>query len=184
MLGLRQYAFRLFQEEGNDNTDIDNRDKSCTASSDHGVRLPCPLWEAMHSTSGFAFLAILAPVTIMSWAVAVPLTLITVPWLISVRPCSLRLRPLRSLALLCFLGGNFFLLAVPPATRAELVGGAVSGFGRKCHSFYLESIVPSVPREGRKFLPSSLFDWLEQGSLSEALGQDLLVGLFEIARDF
>merc|ERR1719478_851974 len=115
MLGLRRYAFQVFKEEQGSTADA--RDSGASDGKDQGVRLPFPLWEAMHSTSGFAFLVILAPVTIMSWAVAVPLTLVIVPLLILVRPCSIRRRPLRSLLLLCFLAGNLFLVILAPATR-------------------------------------------------------------------
>merc|ERR1719359_570014 len=115
MLGLRRYAFKVFQEEADVCTDVG--DAGGTASKDNGVRLPFPLWEAMHSTSGFAFLVILAPVTIMSWSVAVPLTLVIVPLLILVRPLSIQQRPLRSLIVFVFLVFNGFLLVAPPATR-------------------------------------------------------------------
>merc|ERR1711904_472607 len=72
----------------------------------------------------------------------------------------------------------------PPAKRAELLGGVVSDFLKYFHNFFLDSIAPAVPREGRRYLPFSLLDWLVRGTLVDWMGQDFLVALYEIARDF
>lgn len=162
---LRRYAFKVFDD---------------TATSD----LPSPLWDAMRCASGFVFQVILAPLTIYSWAVAVPLTMVCVPVLIMARPCNLRRRPLRSLLSLAFLAGNLFLLAGTPESRKALLGDAPGRLADSAFSFFETSIVPSVPREVRTFLPIPLVRWFRQGHLGAALESDLLLGLHEAARDY
>jgi len=174
---LRWYAFRVFSES-------DGGEKSKTVAMVGGVRLPSPLWDATRSSAGLAFLAILAPVTILSWAVAVPLTIVTVPVLLLARPVSLRSRPLKSLLLLSFLAGNLFFLATPPAMRSELVGAPLFDAFRSLRSAYHQSLVPSLPREARGYIPTLLVDWLATDELAAALSKDFLLGLHELARDF
>lgn len=174
---LRWYAFRVFSEN-------DDSEKGKRVAKGGGVRLPSPLWDATRSSAGLAFLAILAPVTILSWAVAVPLTMVTVPVLLLARPVSLRHRPLKSLLLLSFLAGNLFLLATPPAMRSELVGAPLFDLVRSAHSLYHKSFVPALPREARGFIPTLLVDWLATDQVAAAAGKDFLLSLHELARDF
>lgn len=176
-LAFRRYAFTVF-------TGSKEKKKEAGATCSSGVRLPCPLWEAVRAASGFAFLAVLAPVTIYSWALAMPLTIVSVPALVLARPFSLRQRPLRSLLLLGFLVGNAFLLAVPPGQRAELLGDVPGQIASSIFEFYNKSLLPAVPREAQKFFPTQFMRWLSQGQLADALSSDLLVGLYEAARDF
>eukprot|EP00930_Biecheleria_cincta_P002597 TRINITY_DN103602_c0_g1_i1.p1 TRINITY_DN103602_c0_g1~~TRINITY_DN103602_c0_g1_i1.p1 ORF type:complete len:704 (-),score=87.48 TRINITY_DN103602_c0_g1_i1:7-2118(-) len=176
-LAFRRYAFTVFSGK------IDEtKEQGAVRSS--GVRLPCPLWEAVRAASGFAFLAVLAPVTIYSWALAMPLTVVSVPVLVLARPFSLRQRPLRSLLLLGFLAGNAFLLAVPSPQRAELLGNGPGQVAASIFEFYDRSLLPALPREAQKFFPTQFMGWLRQGQLADALSSDLLVGLYEAARDF
>lgn len=167
-LALRRYAFAVYSEEG---------------AKLKGVQLPCPLWEAVRVASGFALLAVLAPVTIYSWSLAVPLTILCVPSLVMVRPMNLRKRPFRSLCLFVFLAGNAFLLFVHPTVRSSALSH-LEQLPVSISRFYEMTIVPSVPRNAQKFLPWQLVQWLQQGQLAQALSSDLLVGLYEAARDY
>eukprot|EP00931_Biecheleriopsis_adriatica_P048395 TRINITY_DN27955_c0_g1_i1.p1 TRINITY_DN27955_c0_g1~~TRINITY_DN27955_c0_g1_i1.p1 ORF type:complete len:698 (-),score=113.91 TRINITY_DN27955_c0_g1_i1:35-2068(-) len=169
---IRRYAFTVFVEEER------------KEEKGGGLRLPCPLWEAVRAASGFAFLAVLAPVTIYSWALAMPLTIACVPVLVLARPFSFRKRPLRSLLLLSFLAGNIFLLAVPPAARADILGELPARSLNTIFDLYYRKLVPTVPREARPYLPMSLVRFVQEGKLSEALSGDLLVALYEAARDY
>jgi len=172
---LRRYAFSFYKED----------DGGAKRGDMGGTRrLPTPLWEAILVASGFHYLVILAPVTIYSWSVAVPLTVICVPVLILARPLSIRERPIRSLALAAFLVGNFILITFPPTLRVGLPNGGLGAGAAWAFEFYHKVIVPAVPREARPYLPSSLVAWLQAGALTTALEQDLLVGLHEAARDF
>jgi len=146
-LVLRRYAFAVYSEEGSKLT---------------GVQLPCPLWEAVRVAAGFALLAVLAPVTIYSWALALPLTIVCVPTLVLVRPINLRRRPLRSLLLLAFLAGNAFLL-LSPDLRSSLLGGLPRLLAENLLYFYQKTVVPTVPAEAQKYLPWQLVQWLQQG---------------------
>jgi len=141
-----------------------------------GVQLPSPLWDAVRCSSGFAFLLVLAPITIYSWALAVPLTAISVPVLVLARPFSARRRPLRSLVLLAFLLGNIFLLAIAPEQRRVLLDGAPSRAAEWLYDSFDRNLVPVVPREARQYLPMPLVRWLRQGQLAAALDGDALVG--------
>ncbi|CAJ1441222.1 unnamed protein product [Effrenium voratum] len=167
-LVLRRYAFAVYSEEGSKLT---------------GVQLPCPLWEAVRVAAGFALLAVLAPVTIYSWALALPLTIVCVPTLVLVRPINLRRRPLRSLLLLAFLAGNAFLL-LSPDLRSSLLGGLPRLLAENLLYFYQKTVVPTVPAEAQKYLPWQLVQWLQQGQLANAFAGDILLGLYEAARDY
>lgn len=171
---LRQHAFKVFQEDYTGSVQTNAK----------GVRLPNPLWESVRAASGFAFLCVLAAITIYSWSLAVPLTMVCVPVLVLVQPFSLRKRPIRSVLLIAFLAANAFFLTVPPATRMKLLGDAPSQVASSCFDFYDKTIVPTMPREVRPYLPTSLINWLRRGQLGEALKEDFLVGLYEAARDF
>ncbi|CAE7444552.1 Gpaa1 [Symbiodinium sp. CCMP2592] len=172
-LALRNYAFSVFSE-----------DAQGPAVKSSGVRLPCPLWESVRVACGFALLAVLAPVTIYSWALAMPLTIVCVPALVLVRPVDMRRRPLRSTLILAFLAGNVFLLAVPPDLRATALGDAPRLVGDNMLHLYERSLVPAVPREAQKYLPRQLVQWLQQGQLAQAFRSDMLLLLYEAARDF
>ncbi|CAE7663968.1 GPAA1 [Symbiodinium pilosum] len=172
-LALRQYAFSVFSAEGEGHT-----------VKSGGVRLPCPLWESVRVACGFALLAVLAPVTIYSWALAMPLTIVCVPALVLVRPVNLRRRPLRSTLILAFLAGNAFLLAAPPTVRAALFGDVPKLVGDSMLHFYERTLVPAVPHEAQKYLPRQLVQWLQQGQLAQAFRSDMLLLLYEAARDF
>mmetsp|Transcript_46853 Transcript_46853/g.109682 ORF Transcript_46853/g.109682 Transcript_46853/m.109682 type:complete len:680 (-) Transcript_46853:48-2087(-) len=166
---LRQYAFSVYSEtEGH--------------SRSSGVRLPCPLWDSVRVATGFAQLAVLAPVTIYSWALAMPLTVICVPPLVLVRPLNFRKRPLRSALLITFLAGNALLIFTPPAVRAAWLADAK--LGESMLQIYDRTIVPAVPREAQKYLPRQLVYWLQQGHLAQAFNEDMLMVLYEAARDF
>jgi len=167
-LALRRYAFAVYSEEG---------------KKLQGVQLPCPLWEAVRVASGFALLAVLAPVTIYSWSLAVPLTILCVPSLVLVRPLNLRKRPFRSFFLFAFLAGNAFFLLVHPTARSSVLS-QIDSLPAKLLYFYEKTLVPQVPRNAQKFLPWQLVQWLQQGQLAQAFGSDLLVGLYEAARDY
>ncbi|CAE7805921.1 RE2, partial [Symbiodinium microadriaticum] len=172
-LALRNYAFSVFSE-----------DAQGSALKSSGVRLPCPLWESVRVACGFALLAVLAPVTIYSWALAMPLTIVCVPALVLVRPVDMRRRPLRSTLILAFLAGNAFLIAVPPNVRATALGDSPRLVGDNMLHFYERSLVPAVPREAQKYLPRQLVQWLQQGQLAQAFRSDMLLLLYEAARDF
>eukprot|EP00933_Yihiella_yeosuensis_P047231 TRINITY_DN4297_c0_g1_i2.p1 TRINITY_DN4297_c0_g1~~TRINITY_DN4297_c0_g1_i2.p1 ORF type:complete len:697 (+),score=72.58 TRINITY_DN4297_c0_g1_i2:75-2165(+) len=179
-LALRRYAWSVF-------TDISEGDSAKGRAEEPktgGVRLPLPLWESVRAASGFAFLAVLAPVTISSWSVALPLTVVSVPVLVLARPFSLTKRPIRSLVLFGFLAGNAFLLAAPPALRGDLLGDLPKQVMASFLQFYYRTLLPAVPPEARQYLPTPLVQWLQEGQLGEALSSDLLVGLYEAARDF
>eukprot|EP00438_Fugacium_kawagutii_P025208 Skav225053 [mRNA] locus=scaffold1570:242169:254928:- [translate_table: standard] len=142
---------------------VGNESSSMRSAKLPGVQLPCPLWEAVRVASGFALLAVLAPVTIYSWSLAVPLTILCVPSLVMVRPMNLRKRPFRSLILFVFLAGNAFLLFVHPAQRSSLLSH-LDQFPAVLLGFYEKTIVPAVPRNAQKFLPWQLVQWLQQAA--------------------
>ncbi|CAE8643602.1 unnamed protein product [Polarella glacialis] len=158
--------------------------KEVARVSDGGVHLPCPLWEAVRAASGFAVLAMLAPVTIYQWAMALPLTIVCVPALVLVQPFSMRYRPFRSLLLLGFLLLNAWLLACPPELRAEWLGDAPARLGASFFKWYNDELMSAVPPEMRRFLPTRLVEWVREGQLGDSLASDMLVGLYESARDF
>jgi len=172
-LVLRQYAFKVFNE-----AEVDSSDRG------DSVTLGAPLWEVVCAASGFAYLIVLAPITIYAWALAVPLTVVCVPALVLARPASLTKRPLRSLLLITFLVCNAFLLAVPPARRTEILGDIPGKAGEWMHQKYRQSLVPLVPPEARPYLAPQLVHWLHEGSLAATLSGDLLLSLYEAARDF
>jgi len=174
---LRRYAFMVFMED----SPADGAKGGTTSVEEEdvggkGVQLPSPLWDAVRCSSGFAFLLVLAPITIYSWALAVPLTAISVPVLVLARPFSARRRPLRSLVLLAFLLGNIFLLAIAPEQRRVLLDGAPSRAAEWLYDSFDRNLVPVVPREARQYLPMPLVRWLRQGQLAAALDGDALVG--------
>merc|ERR1712127_1025994 len=49
---------------------------------------------------------------------------------------------------------------------------------------YHQSLMPLIKPEAKAYMPTRLVDWFYRGSLSEAFAGDLLVGLYEVARDF
>merc|ERR1712032_701128 len=83
-----------------------------------------------------------------------------------------------------FLAGNAFLLAVPPATRRELLGDVPRAAAKRAWAFYDHSVMPLVPREARTYMPTPLVQWLREGKLGAALESDILLALHEAARDF
>lgn len=176
-LVMRQYAWRVF-EPPREVTGL------AEAQGGKGVRLSAPLWEAVRASSGFAFLITLAPLTISSWSVAVPLTLICVPMLILARPFSLRHRAVRSLLLAGFLAANAFLITAPPELRSEVLQGSVVKVATKAHEIYTDTILPAVPNDARPFLPEPLVRWLWSGALTTAMEGDFMLALYESARDF
>ncbi|CAK0827159.1 unnamed protein product [Prorocentrum cordatum] len=170
---LRQYAFTVFDATGKADT------------QGGGVRLPGPLWESMRAASGFAYLLVLAPFAIYSWAVAMPLTIVCVPMLVFMRPISFRGRPLSSCFLVVTVAVNVFFLAAPPRARAEWLGEAgLGGYLLGALDAFDKSVVPLVPQEGRAYLPTPLVRWLRGLVSSRALQADLLLQLHELARDF
>lgn len=179
-LFLRRFAFSVFDEKAVSKSG----GASATTRSDSAVRLPSPLWDAVRCSSGLVFLLMIAPVAIYSWALAVPLTAISVPVLVLARPVSFRQRPLRSLFLLAFLLGHAFFLIATPVQRRELLGDAPAKAAASFYAFYDTSVVPAVPKEFRKFLPTLLVRWFRQGQVANLLDSDLLVGLYEAARDY
>jgi len=158
-------------------------DESQTARG--GMQLPHPLWEAVRAYSGFAYLIILAPLAIYSWALAVPLTIICVPALALARPFSIRSRPFRSALLLLFLLSNVFCILVPPTSRQQIIGDSAKNAASWIHTNYHEKMFHAVPKEVRPYLPTSFVDWLcTSSTLHASLRGDFLVGLYEAARDY
>merc|ERR1740121_674319 len=54
----------------------------------------------------------------------------------------------------------------------------------KANEFYARTVLPAVPREAQKYMPTPLMNWLQGGQLGVALKSDLLLGLHQAARDF
>merc|ERR1712232_188702 len=142
-----------------------------------------PALEAMRAASGFAYLIVLAPVTIFSWAVAVPMTIVCVPALVLAKPFNVRRRPVVSLLLFSFLAMNVFMLVVHPVKRTELLAGTPGRLGSQLREMF-QDLAQQAPRPARPYLPTRLVEWLYQGRLAEAASSDLLLGLHGAARDF
>jgi hypothetical protein len=164
---LRQYAHRVFAVT--------------KPHSDQGLKLPTPLWEAMRAGAGFVFLVIFASLTISSWSMAVPLTVICVPVLVLLRPLSLRHWLTRSLFLVAFVSANtFFLLA---NSSRGIVLDLIGSFGKSVLDIY-QQVAVSTPREVQPYMLNPLFHWVRKGGLYAAMDGDFLTALYEAARDF
>jgi len=186
-LVLRQFAFRVFDAKDAEKAGPDQANSDPLLKPDRkgkSVRLSIPLWDAICCSSAMAAVYLLAPVTIYSWALAMPLTTLLVPPLLAIHPFDLRRAPFSTLFSAAFLAVNLFFFLVPPNQRAQLLGFTANEAAQSATAYYFTQIVPIVPAEARKFLPTSLMEWIKRGELAAMFDSDLLVRFYEAARDY